>query len=355
MVQDKVICTQRDITKLFDSIMYQNQLCVLSKIRSCPSEISTKCRKKVEKLMEKTKRCGHHQKGSSLCTQRDNAVSTIRCLTHFYSCSPATYATAVSCLDRFLAKVKVQPKYYSCVAAACFYLSSKFHDEDENAPSATQLSNLMQHAWKSSDLKRMELVILEKLDWNLLIETCPSLLRTLCDIVQTFTLSQVLDHLFLVQLVQKFETCINYSSCAIFSTASMALALLHHNLHENDLLTNTVRQCVLDLQSICQVSDAEFYECQAAISTVLDNYKNSPKTHPPCLPTPKPFVRPNLVSRPSLYGDSELPAIEEVPCLELVGNKSESEIQVKYVDQKFGNTSWSTCILPQKCATCTLE
>lgn len=107
MVQDKVICTQRDITKLFDSIMYQNQLCVLSKIRSCPSEISTKvtlclvirkkkrhilrnlmklffhifmtntnvvatwnewlfisiqCRKKVEKLMEKTKRCGHHQK-----------------------------------------------------------------------------------------------------------------------------------------------------------------------------------------------------------------------------------------------------------------------------------------------------
>lgn len=71
------------------------------------------------------------------------------------------------------------------------------------------------------------------------------------------------------------------------------------------------------------MSDAEFYECQAAISTVLDNYKNSPKTHPPCLPTPKPFVRPNLVSRPSLYGDSELPAIEEVPCLELVGNKSE--------------------------------
>ena len=42
MVQDKVICTQKAITKLFDSIMYQNQLCVLSKIRSCPSEISTK-------------------------------------------------------------------------------------------------------------------------------------------------------------------------------------------------------------------------------------------------------------------------------------------------------------------------
>lgn len=71
------------------------------------------------------------------------------------------------------------------------------------------------------------------------------------------------------------------------------------------------------------MSDAEFYECQAAVGQVLDNYKNSPKTHPRCLPTPKPFLRPNLVSRPSLYGDSELPAIEENPSLEVVVNESE--------------------------------
>lgn len=72
-----------------------------------------------------------------------------------------------------------------------------------------------------------------------------------------------------------------------------------------------------------QVSDAEFYECQAAVGQVLDNYKNSPKTHPRCLPTPKPFLRPNLVSRPSLYGDSELPAIEENPSLEVAVSESE--------------------------------
>lgn len=34
-------------------------------------------------------------------------------------------------IESFLLQLKVQPKYYSCVAAACFYLSSKFHDEDE--------------------------------------------------------------------------------------------------------------------------------------------------------------------------------------------------------------------------------
>lgn len=71
------------------------------------------------------------------------------------------------------------------------------------------------------------------------------------------------------------------------------------------------------------MSDAEFYECQAAVGQVLDNYKNSPNTHPRCLPTPKPFLRPNLVSRPSLYGDSELPAIEEKPSLEVVVSETE--------------------------------
>lgn len=350
MVQEKINCSNLFIKNRLDNIMDQNQLSVFNQITS--RESSEKFSDLVTSLEGKLKRCGHLKKGNVICAQRDRAVSTIRCLTHFYTCTSVTYATAVSCLDRFLARVKVQPKYYSCVATACFYLSIKFLDEDENAPSATQLSNLMQHAWKSSDLKRMEMVILQKLDWNLWVETCPSLLKNLCDIIQNFTTSPMLD-----QLIQKFETCINYSSCAIYSTATLALALIHHSLKESNLMNDAVRQCVLDLHNICQVSDAEFYECQAAVGQVLDNYKNSPKTHPRCLPTPKPFLRPNLVSRPSLYGDSELPAIEEKPSLEVVVSETESDILIKYVDQKYvyGGQSWSRCILPQKSATCSLE
>uniref|UniRef100_K1QAQ5 Cyclin-G1 n=1 Tax=Magallana gigas TaxID=29159 RepID=K1QAQ5_MAGGI len=220
MVQGTIDCSEQVIKKLFDNIMDQNQLSVLNQITSRESS----------------------EKGNIICAQRDRAVSTIRCLTHFYTCTSVTFATAVSSLDRFLSKVKVQPKYYSCVATACFYLSIKFLDEDE--------------------------------------------------------------------------------------TATLALALIHHSLKESSLMNDAVRQCVLDLHNICQVSDAEFYECQAAVGQVLDNYKNSPKTHPRCLPTPKPFLRPNLVSRPSLYGDSELPAIEENPSLEVVVSESERRDEI---------------------------
>ncbi|XP_061184446.1 cyclin-G1-like [Saccostrea echinata] len=310
----------------------------------------------VEKLREILKQLIAPKVDNSISAQRDKAISTIRCLTHFYNCNPSTYATAVSCMDRFLAKVKVQSKYYSCLATACFYLSSKFHEENEDVPSATELSSLMQHAWKSSDLKRMETVVMQKLDWKLWVETCPSLLKTLCDIICTTT--KVLDHQFLSRLVQKFEICINYSSCAIYSTACLALSLLQHGLQEKGLLNNAMNQSLFNLHNICQISDAEFYECHHAVSQVLDNYRNSPKSHPSCLPMPKPFLRPNLVSRPSLYGDSELPAIEEDPSVDLLVSKTESEYEeISVSSQKFvfGGHSWSTCILPQKCATCSLE
>lgn len=363
MVQETVNHSRRAINLLFCEKMgksQKNQLGPGNHVPCKDSTVKTRLGPSKEHLLEKlreiVKQFPAPKLDNSISAQRDKAVSTIRCLTHFYNCNSSTYATAVSCLDRFLAKVKVQPKYYSCLATACFYLSSKFHEENEDVPSATELSNLMQHAWKSSDLKRMETVVLQKLDWKLWVQTCPSLLKTLCDIICTTT--KVLDHQFLSQLVQKFEICINYSSCAIYSTACLALSLLQHGLKEKELLDNAMNQCLFNLHNVCQVSDAELYECHDAVSQVLDNYRNSPKSHPSCLPMPKPFLRPNLVSRPSLYGDSELPAIEEDPSVNLLVSETESENEeIRVSNQKFvfGGHSWSTCILPQKSATCSLE
>lgn len=71
------------------------------------------------------------------------------------------------------------------------------------------------------------------------------------------------------------------------------------------------------------------------VSKVLSSYENHPKHHPPCLPTPKPFPRPNLISRPSLYGDSELPAIEENPSMELALSETERQVQVHHLNLSF--------------------
>lgn len=79
------------------------------------------------------------------------------------------------------------------------------------------------------------------------------------------------------------------------------------------------------------------------VSKVLSSYENHPKHHPPCLPTPKPFPRPNLISRPSLYGDSELPAIEENPSMELALSETERQVQVHHLNLSFYFKVYKKC------------
>lgn len=60
-----------------------------------------------------------------------------------------------------------------------------------------------------------------------------------------------------------------------------------------------------------QVKDSEIFECHSNITCILSNFTNRPESHPSCLPIPKPQPRRSIVSRPSYYGDSDLPTIEE--------------------------------------------
>ena len=68
---------------------------------------------------------------------RDNCVMTLRCLHLFYGYSPETFALAVNLLDRFLTKVKVQPKYLACISTTCYFIASK--TIEENAVSGKNL------------------------------------------------------------------------------------------------------------------------------------------------------------------------------------------------------------------------
>ncbi|KAK3099605.1 hypothetical protein FSP39_006931, partial [Pinctada imbricata] len=244
------------------------------------------------------------------CSLRDSAVSTIRCLNLFYGFGTENFATAVSYIDRFLSRVKVHPKYYSCLASACFFLAAKFHQESEDIPSIDELVTLQRQTWKSSDLKRMELVVLEKLSWNLWTVTCPEIARICCDIISSFCPNQTAPKL--LDILQKYEVCVNYSCCAIYSPAALAVSLLHLSFREAaGPLSPAIVQCLLYLQSQTMVNDSEVHECTCAVVGILDNYSNNPALHPSCLPLPKPAPRVNLVQKPSFYGDTDLPTIEE--------------------------------------------
>ncbi|ESO90682.1 hypothetical protein LOTGIDRAFT_56833, partial [Lottia gigantea] len=112
------------------------------------------------------------------------AVSSIRCLHVFYDGAPDTFALSVGILDKFLATIKVKQQHLSCVAAACYFISTKIHEEEENLPSGNGLCKLHGNRWKLSDLCRMESVILQKLGWTLPLTTYLTFINHFLEILQ---------------------------------------------------------------------------------------------------------------------------------------------------------------------------
>ncbi|KAJ8297802.1 hypothetical protein KUTeg_024333 [Tegillarca granosa] len=205
------------------------------------------------------------KQNSSISDDRDCAVSSLRCMTLFYGSDTQTFATAVSFLDRFLSKVKVQHRYLSCVAAACYFLAAKINEEPE-----------------------------------------PS---------------------------------------------TLALCILQKAFSELELNSPVTHQLISWLHQICEVKDSEIYECHSNITCILSNFTNRPESHPSCLPIPKPQPRRSIISRPSYYGDSELPTIEEEESVTIsieMDKNSEDDNEEQYL-YKDNRKSWSYCILPDRC------
>lgn len=79
-----------------------------------------------------------------------------------------TFSLAVSLLDRFLASFKVKSKYLECLALSCLYVASKVKEENDKILSAAKLLEILPQCKLSvSELLRMELMILNKFDWNI--------------------------------------------------------------------------------------------------------------------------------------------------------------------------------------------
>ncbi|CAH8524114.1 unnamed protein product [Schistosoma turkestanicum] len=82
----------------------------------------------------------------------------------YYSLSSITFCKAVCLMDSLIAKVKVKPKYAMCVAAACYYITSKFErSSDRISPTPESLVTLSRCGGTAADLTRMVEIILTKL------------------------------------------------------------------------------------------------------------------------------------------------------------------------------------------------
>uniref|UniRef100_G3TD40 Cyclin G1 n=1 Tax=Loxodonta africana TaxID=9785 RepID=G3TD40_LOXAF len=115
---------------------------------------------------------------------RDFQVKDLLSLTQFFGFDTETFSLAVNLLDRFLCKMKVQPKHLGCVGLSCFYLAVKSTEEERNIPLANDLIRISQYRFTVSDLMRMEKIVLEKVCWKVKATTAFQFLQLYYSLIQ---------------------------------------------------------------------------------------------------------------------------------------------------------------------------
>ncbi|NXU91024.1 CCNI protein, partial [Xiphorhynchus elegans] len=99
--------------------------------------------------------------------QRDEVIQWLAKLKYQFHLYPETLALAISLLDRFLSAVKARPKYLNCIAISCFFLAAKTIEEDERIPVLKVLARDSFCGCSPAEIRRMEKIILDKLNWDL--------------------------------------------------------------------------------------------------------------------------------------------------------------------------------------------
>ncbi|XP_040840836.1 cyclin-G1 isoform X2 [Ochotona curzoniae] len=128
--------------------------------------------------------CAHDNGLRMTARLRDFEVKDLLSLTQFFGFDTETFSLAVNLLDRFLSKMKVQPKHLGCVGLSCFYLAVKSTEEERNVPLAADLIRISQYRFTVSDLMRMEKIVLEKVCWKVRATTAFQFLQLYYSLLQ---------------------------------------------------------------------------------------------------------------------------------------------------------------------------
>merc|ERR1712038_1704757 len=103
---------------------------------------------------------------------RDGSSHVLRCLKVWYDLPSDVFFGAVSSIDRFLTKMKAQPKHLSCIAVSAFHLACRHYKAFEEGgggkhipvPAPADLVTISQSRCTPSDLLRMQAILVSKLD-----------------------------------------------------------------------------------------------------------------------------------------------------------------------------------------------
>ncbi|NXE64841.1 CCNG1 protein, partial [Calcarius ornatus] len=209
---------------------------------------------------------------------RDFEVKDLLSLTQFFGFHTETFSLAVNFLDRFLSKMKVQPKHLGCVGLSCFYLAVKASEEERNVPLATDLIRISQYRFTVSDLMRMEKIILEKLCWKVKAITAFQFLQLYHSFIHENLSCERRKYLNFERLETQLKAC----HCRImFSKAKpsvLALSILALEIEEQKLLELTEPLEFLQLHS--KISTRELTFWKELVLKCLTEYSSSKCSKP---------------------------------------------------------------------------
>jgi len=111
--------------------------------------------------------------------QRNELAASIVKLSSEFKFHSETCGLAIMLLDRVQQLFKVQAKYMPCVTVTCLSLAAKTLEEDENIPSTPELVKKSFCGCSYAEITRMEMVLLNKLNWDVKQPSAVDFLHTL--------------------------------------------------------------------------------------------------------------------------------------------------------------------------------
>lgn len=272
---------------------------------------------------------------------RDKSAYVLRCLKVVYDSSSEVFFMAISLIDRFLTKMKAKQRYMACISVSAFYIASTSH---QMVIDPEHLVSVSQCRCTADDLRRMSVVIQNKLEWAPGTQPITTLtfLRLFNNMFHAAATQLHLGDLYasLVtesDLVLRLEMVACDGNCSSFRPSEIALVLLcifldaAFRLNKDaktcgcgssitahatrtparEILKNELAQFVVDLQTQCGISEDSFHSTREAVNVVLNKYNAQEQT-----PHRQKLIwrlssRTASILRPSDRFISVLPAIAE--------------------------------------------
>ncbi|XP_066939088.1 cyclin G isoform X1 [Macrobrachium rosenbergii] len=220
---------------------------------------------------------------------RNGSAHVLRCLKVWYDLPPDTFFNAVNIMDRFLTRMKAQPKHLSCIAVSAFHLSCQYtpgynhlRDVPQVVPDSRDLTTISQCKCSSGDVTRMERIIMDKLATDLRCQppVTPLTFLRLLFAAHAHLAAPHLDQTSqtlppsLTTLIHKLEIVECDGAAATFRPSELALALLALELRQDAANRQLHLACVDHLKTICKVGDESFGRCQKVVAELMDQYEN---------------------------------------------------------------------------------